>query len=985
MAAFHRGCALTLATLCVLVTAKAPAAEAPLFEWRFEPAHVAGTSIKALAGGLDATANKPARLSGSPAYIDLDGTEFALIAPKGSPVALPTREITVEAWVSLREAGEWGGFVGYVQDNGSYEKGWVLGNRQDRFCFALSSQGADDGDGVLTYLQASDAVPLRRWCHVVGTYDGANLRVYVNGKPSASSTAQSGDILYDDSDFVLAAYKDDNEHFCVNGGMSLARVYGSCLGPDEVKARYETTRAAFAAAPPLPAPKKVFAPILIDGPWATFDAQSDTIIRWDTQEPCPTSLTFSQKDAAAETVRNDTPTRRHQVRLENLKRNTAYTYTIRVPGADGIRETQAYTLDTRFDYTAPPLPTGVTPYPPNEKGPDFAQIAREILEQSGIDRGYCLDCGCGEGRLAYELAKRSSLRVVGLSTDAEAVARGREKLLAQGCYGPRITLRHMDSFDELPVPDLSCNLVVSAELLSGGDPPAPAAEVFSKLRPLGGKAYFVAPNGGEGAIEPDALKQWLQGARTPPQAAVSATGVPSLPRDPVFRMTAAQDNLWATLSRPRPLPGAGRWTHAYGDAAQTANSGDRLVRGAAGSTFEVQWFGLPGPNAMVDRLARKQGPLSTAGRLFTLGNDRIIAQDAYNGTIVWSVEMPGLLRNNIPRNTGNACANGSHVFVAMRDRCWRLDAATGRRSASYRIPAMEAEGELLWGYVAVRGDLLVGSAVKRGNFETEYRGPRFWFDSQSGRDVLNVCSEGLFACEIDEGEPAWSYSGGLIINSTISMGEGRLYFLESRVAEAIQAPSRQLGAELWGTVSLVALDARTGRKLWQRPFDHPDAPIVIYLVCSEGRLAAISSLKGEYRIQTFAADDGAEGWKAQDKWRSDNHGHHIQHPVLAMGRLYQEPHVYEWKTGRKLDVVFPSRSKCGTITGAAGLLHYRDYSDEVWDLRTNTASEFSKLRSGCWIGMISGSGLLMSPESAGGCSCRWPIYTSLTYRTKDDY
>jgi len=388
---------------------------------------------------------------------------------------------------------------------------------------------------------------------------------------------------------------------------------------------------------------------------------------------------------------------------------------------------------------------------------------------------------------------------------------------------------------------------------------------------------------------------------------------------------------------------------------------------------------------MVDRLARKQGPLSTAGRLFTLGNDRIIAQDAYNGTILWSVELPGLLRNNIPRNTGNACANDEQLFVAMRDHCWRLSTATGEREFSYPVTDGPTEEEMSWGYVACTGGVLVGSAVRRGNFETEYKAPRYWFDGKTGRDVLNVCSENLFACAIDDGTRLWTYSGGLVINPTISMSGGRLYFLESRSHEAREATWRQLGPELWSDVRLVALDVRTGAVVWSRPFVHPQAPIVIYLVCSPERVAVVSSLEGQYRTRTFATRDGAEGWQAQDPWRSDNHGHHIQHPVLTMGRLFQEPYVYDWETGQKLAVTFPGRSKCATMTGAATVLHYRDYNDEVWDLCTDTQSEFNLLRSGCWIGMISGGGLLMTPESAGGCSCRWPIYTSLTYRTKDDY
>ena len=63
---------------------------------------------------------------------------------------LPVREITVEAVFSLEQAGEWGGVLGFLQDNGSAEAGWVLGHHKDRFTFALASKGADDGNGLMT-------------------------------------------------------------------------------------------------------------------------------------------------------------------------------------------------------------------------------------------------------------------------------------------------------------------------------------------------------------------------------------------------------------------------------------------------------------------------------------------------------------------------------------------------------------------------------------------------------------------------------------------------------------------------------------------------------------------------------------------------------------------------------------------------------------------------------------------------------------------
>jgi len=971
---------LFLITLLLLCEGHIFGAPTPVMEWRFEAVQVTGQTVKASVGGLDGTATKLARLSASPAYMDFDGTQSVLVKPKGEAPNLPAQKLTVEVWVALRETCEWGGFVGYFQDNGTFEKGWVLGNRRDSFSFGLSSKGADDGDGSMTYLVASQPVPLRKWCHVVGTYDGSSLHIYVNGELSASSKAQKGDLLYTPADLMIGAYKDDDEFNCMDGALNLVRLYDTALTADEVRERYAGTRQTFDSAPPLAVARPVFEPILIDGPWASFGPQGVATIRWDTKQSCPSVLKLGKQGDAPKEVRTEALTTSHSVRLEGLEHNTTYHYSISAPLGDTLAETPTYSLDTQFDYSPSPLPAGARPYPAGATDDLFARAAEFILRESGIDRGYCLDLGCGDGRLGWEIARRSGLRVVGVSTDAAALARGREALLAAGCYGPRLTLHKLDSLADLPFADYTFNLVISDEALTSGALPSSAAEVFARLRPLGGRAYVGAPAGKE-----TALQSWLRGADGSDRAPRPAIGATPPPRDPVRRLQDGPGGKWAILEHRESLPGAGEWTHAYGNAAQTAGSGDYLVYGTTGDNLEVQWFGLPGPNAMVDRLARKQGPLSTAGRLFTLANDRLIAQDAYNGTILWSTEMPGLLRNNLPRNTGNACANDDYLFVAMRDRCWRFDTATGQRSFSYPVTKGQSDDEMSWGYVACSGGVLVGSAVRRGNFETEYKGPRFWFDGQTGRDVLNVCSDGLFACAIDDGTCLWTYSGGLVINSTLAMSGGRLYFLESRAPEALEAVSRQLGAPLWSDVRLVALDVRTGQVLWTRPFEHPEQPIVVYLLCDAERLAVVSSLGGKYRVRTFSTGDGAPGWQVEDPWRTNNHGHHIQHPVLTMGRLFLEPHVYDWETGSKFEVTFPGRSKCGTITAAATLLHYRDYSDEVWNLTTNTQSEFNLLRSGCWIGMISGNGLLMSPESAGGCTCRWPIYTSLTYRTKNDY
>ena len=148
---------------------------------------------------------------------------------------LPTEGMTVEVWVSDEQFIEWGGYIVAVQDNGPFEKGWLLGTRWKQFSFALSSDDADDGDGLLTYLNSVNTFDMGKWHHVVGTYDGAEMKIYVNGKLENTSDAQSGAINYPDRVFFsIGSYKDDNEDFVHKGMIDEVRLYDRALSEKEV-------------------------------------------------------------------------------------------------------------------------------------------------------------------------------------------------------------------------------------------------------------------------------------------------------------------------------------------------------------------------------------------------------------------------------------------------------------------------------------------------------------------------------------------------------------------------------------------------------------------------------------------------------------------------------------------------------------------------------------------------------------------------------
>lgn len=146
---------------------------------------------------------------------------------------LPTVQMTVSGWVKVDDADTWGGFIGCLQDNGSYERGWVLGTREQRFSFALVGSNTN----TMTYLIDNEDFNLHEWYYVTATYNGSAMKLFVNGELKVTSLAQSGDIPYAGlaSDwFGIGSYVDENENWLHDGALDELIIWARALPDAEV-------------------------------------------------------------------------------------------------------------------------------------------------------------------------------------------------------------------------------------------------------------------------------------------------------------------------------------------------------------------------------------------------------------------------------------------------------------------------------------------------------------------------------------------------------------------------------------------------------------------------------------------------------------------------------------------------------------------------------------------------------------------------------
>ena len=919
--------------------------ESLLGRWVFQRPHLEKRKALDLAGKLDATIEGNLRLATVQSHqaLVLDGkTNRVMIRENHQDTKQPVRQMTVEAWVRIEQPLTWGGIVGAIQDNGAYERGWLLGYRKSNFTFALASK---DGPGNMTYLDASDGFTLGQWYHVAGTYDGTVQRIYVNGRLAGSSPVQKGDINYPPKAFYeIGAYHDSNENYPAQGMVHEVRVYRRVLTAAELLRNHRAK--SLQSTPDVE---------LAAGPALQFVSPSEAIVEWETVAPSPTSLTYGIDDTFR-TISKSQLTRKHRVRLTNLKRHRLYNYTIQIRRGKESLSTVQFECDTFFNYQR---------FPAGSPKPPVNSAAATILKHNSFPRGLCLVMGVNDGALLQQLAEGSHLHVIGFSTDPNAVSKARDRLYAAGLYGTRASVMLVSSLRQLPITRCCANVAVVVKEKGQVSDANEIAELHRILRPQGIGLLAITAVPKARPFSPEVLA-FLEESKISHQQS-SANGLS-----------------WLKFRRPT-LPGSGNWSHLYGSADNSAFGGETLQNVSSTDDLVVQWIGRPGPRYQPDRNGRKPSPLSVNGRLFLQGLQRLVALDSYNGTVLWSFEIPSLGRFNMPRDCGNWSADDDYLYVAIEDRLWQIDALTGQVVHQHQVPlGPNSEWDYEWGYIANVGDSILGSSVKKGTAFRSFWGGASdgWYDAKSGKATAKVCSDQLFSLNKADHSMNWRYRGGIILNSTITATSDHLYFVENRNPAVKKLPQRRVAdAGLWKENYLVALDLSTGTKIWEKPLQTTPGTVVFYLAHGNGTLALVSSSTKRYDIYAYQSTTGQPVWDTHFPWTKDNHGGHMSRPAIVGNTLYVRPRVFELDSGSHRDLKIPGGG-CGTYACTTGALFFRSGNVTVWDRLEGKTTKWSRLRPDCWLSTIPAGGMLLSPEGGGGCSCGSWLETSLGFIPK---
>lgn len=262
--------------------------------------------------------------------LNLNGFTDYLVVP-GASGRLPKKEFSVTAWVLLNDTAPDGGIAGYVQDNGPYEKGFMLGYDQKGFTFTLSTEKTDDGDGKLTRLRSRSALALGKWYFVAGTYDGSTMRLFINGKEESSSAEQGGDVLYPEKGtMAIGAYIDDNENTPLDGAIYETKLYGRALAAAEIASVVEKNRA-------LVEYESSINSILnfVVAPYLQFGTTNSMVVMSETSRPAGMMVEYGERQPLLHRATSPGTNLIHSVRLTELKPATQYFYRVTCHDTEG--------------------------------------------------------------------------------------------------------------------------------------------------------------------------------------------------------------------------------------------------------------------------------------------------------------------------------------------------------------------------------------------------------------------------------------------------------------------------------------------------------------------------------------------------------------------------------------------------------------------------------------------------------------------------
>lgn len=188
--------------------------------------------------------------------------------------ALNSPAMSIEMLVYPMSAGYYTVFAERIRDGGSWQTITLLGLAATGHHTGTQPQFGLSIGGTSRFVVSPYDIPLSSWSHIVGTYDGDDMSLYVNGELVATELGVEGPRDTGSNPFYMGHAPTSNHHF--NGYLDHFKLYDRALTAQEIAAGFNTPPVADANGP---YETDEGVPVALDGS-ASYGIDG-TIVTWD--------------------------------------------------------------------------------------------------------------------------------------------------------------------------------------------------------------------------------------------------------------------------------------------------------------------------------------------------------------------------------------------------------------------------------------------------------------------------------------------------------------------------------------------------------------------------------------------------------------------------------------------------------------------------------------------------------------------------------
>ena len=273
--------------------------------------------------------------------------------------SLPRDAFSVEMWL-LDHVNQPVGVLATLKGrNINSEPDWLLGYYNKDVIFTMVTEDAPVG----TILNTKSDRPWKRyWHHLVATYDGERMALYLNGQLAIQSPVGNRAERFDHPEVEVAAYMQNEPFMDLGNLLREMRLYRCAITPDQVAYNYRQWQ------------QQVESGTLYSdqfhfnaGPYLHYATRESINVLWETDQPATAILHYGKVLPLENEIRLDEEKLIHELSLTDLEAGTPYFYDVEAANGKGdtiesgilsfqtaVRDEQAFSLALIGDTEARP-------------------------------------------------------------------------------------------------------------------------------------------------------------------------------------------------------------------------------------------------------------------------------------------------------------------------------------------------------------------------------------------------------------------------------------------------------------------------------------------------------------------------------------------------------------------------------------------------------------------------------------------------------